>query len=178
MGNYKTEKEFKKRCYELYQLNWLRSHGYSLQDIFNTLQKGYAEACASGDINKYTSCSDNISTVERYFEEQGICGELYASEEEFYDNEYKDTKYMASLLAEDMLDQYIECNENIIVLEGNSMSVETLHKIEDALCKHDVYVMSSVDGAGAHVGRFKEFSYDANGALVIMTDIDSVSCTG
>lgn len=178
MNNYNTEKEFKKRCYELYQLDWLRSHGYSLQDVFSTLQKCYEKAHASGDINKYTSCNDNINTVERYFEEQGICGELYSSEEEFYDNEYKDTKYMASLLAEDMLDQYIEYSENIVVLGRNSMDIETLRKIEDALRKSDTYVVASIDGAGTHIGRFKEFSYDASGASIIVADIDSISCAG
>lgn len=52
-----------------------------------------------------------------------------------------------------------------------------LKKIEEELRMHDAYIISSVDGNGAHVGKFKGISYDSDGNLVIETDINSRSCT-
>ena len=58
------------------------------------------------------------------------------------------------------------------------MNIEELNKIEDELRKQNLYIISSIDGNGVHVGRFKGFSHDADGDLVIEADIDGVSCTG
>ena len=58
------------------------------------------------------------------------------------------------------------------------MSIEELNKIENKLREQNVYIISSVDGRGVHIGRFKGFSRDANDDLVIEADIDGVSCTG
>ena len=53
-----------------------------------------------------------------------------------------------------------------------------LKKIEEELRKHDAYIISSIDGNGAHVGKFKGFNYDSDGNLVIEADINGRSCTG
>ena len=58
------------------------------------------------------------------------------------------------------------------------MSIDELNKIEDKLREQNVYIMSSVDGKGVHIGRFKGFSRNANDDLIIEADIDAVSCTG
>lgn len=57
------------------------------------------------------------------------------------------------------------------------MIIKELKQIEDYLTKNNVYIISSIDGVGVHVGRFKGFSLDANDDLVIDADIDSISCT-
>ena len=106
MSIYKTEMEFKRRCYELYQLDWMMTHGYSLQDAFNVLREGYAEGCASEDIDGRTGCDDDFDYMETYFEEQGFNGQMFVCEEEFYDCEYLDIEYMEYLLPKDMLMQY------------------------------------------------------------------------
>lgn len=103
---YANETEFKKRCYELYQLDWMMTHGYSLQDAFNMLREGYAEGCASGNIDGGTGCDNDFDMLEDYFEEQGFNGELFVCEEEFYEAEYLDTDYMEYLLPKEMLIQY------------------------------------------------------------------------
>ena len=101
-----TEMEFKRRCYELYQLDWMMTHGYSLQDAFNVLREGYVEGCAEGDIDGGTGCDDDFDYMEEYFEEQGFNGSIFACEEEFYDCEYQDVEYMEYLLPTEMLMQY------------------------------------------------------------------------
>ena len=84
----------------------MKTHGYSLQDAFNVLREGYAEGCASGNIDGSTGCDDDFDVMEEYFGEQGFNGNLFACEEEFYDCEYQDAAYMEYLLSADMLKQY------------------------------------------------------------------------
>lgn len=52
-----------------------------------------------------------------------------------------------------------------------------LSKIEQYLKQHGCYVLSSVEGKGTHVGRFKRILLDANDDIVIDIDIDAVSTT-
>lgn len=58
------------------------------------------------------------------------------------------------------------------------MSIEKLNTIADTLRKQNAYIISSIDGEGVYIGRFKGFSCDADGDLVIEADIDGISCTG
>lgn len=43
--------EFRKKCYEKYQLNWMLSHGYSLQDLIDAMNEKYIE----DDSREYTT---------------------------------------------------------------------------------------------------------------------------
>lgn len=52
-----------------------------------------------------------------------------------------------------------------------------LSKIEQYLKQHGCYVLSSIEGEGTHVGRFKRISLDADDDVVINIDIDAVSVT-
>ena len=54
---------------------------------------------------------------------------------------------------------------------------DNLYLYEKMLGADNIYIVSSIDNKGAHVGRFKKCSLDADGNLIIETDIDSVSCT-
>lgn len=57
------------------------------------------------------------------------------------------------------------------------MNIEEIKKIDEWLCKNNVYIASSIDGKGVHIGRFIGLTLDVDGDLVIYTDIDSLSCT-
>lgn len=57
------------------------------------------------------------------------------------------------------------------------MTIAEMNEIEAKLKEHNVYIISSVEGKGNHVGRFKGFSVDADGDLIIEADIDGLSCT-
>lgn len=54
---------------------------------------------------------------------------------------------------------------------------EEMKQIENKLKENKAYVISSIDEKGHHVGRFKGFSLDANGDLIIEIDIDAISST-
>lgn len=57
------------------------------------------------------------------------------------------------------------------------MNIEEMKKIEKWLNKNNVYIISSIDGEGIHVGKFKGLSLDADDDLIINVDIDSFGCT-
>lgn len=92
-----TKISFKKKCYELYQLDWMMSHGYSLQSIFKILKK----ICC--DESEFT---EELNSIEKYLDEQGFNGEIFACEQEFYDNEYQDKDFMKNLLSAKMFEEY------------------------------------------------------------------------
>lgn len=52
-----------------------------------------------------------------------------------------------------------------------------LKEIEEFLKEHNVYIASSIEGKGLHIGRFKEIALDADGFPIIECDIDEASCT-
>lgn len=108
MKLYKTEEAFKRRCYEMYQLDWLITHGYSIQDVFNVLREGYKDGCEDGEIDGSTWCDEDFNYLERYFEDRGLYGEIFVSEDEFYNSEYQDKDYMEYLLPDDMYNQYLD----------------------------------------------------------------------
>ena len=54
---------------------------------------------------------------------------------------------------------------------------EVLAKLRSIIDNRNVYVMSTIDGCGCHIGKITGFSLDANDGIVIETDIDGVSTT-
>ena len=89
-------KSFRVECYELYKLDWIASHGYTLEDTAK-------EILALVD--------EGVSTEEAFseFEQNGYSpsGEIYACFEDFIENEYEDIEYMRQLLSEDMFKLYL-----------------------------------------------------------------------
>ena len=102
-----TEAELKERCYEIYQLDWLIEHGYSLRDLFMVLREGHLDGIYSGEIKPNTFPDAVFDYIESYFTENGFKGEIFSSEEEFYDNEYQDKLYMTEILPANVLCQYL-----------------------------------------------------------------------
>lgn len=77
---YQKEEEVEDRCYKLYQLQWMREHSYSLEDIFARVDCNVADALSA-------------------FEEVGFeGGEIYSSKKEFLATEYLNEEYMLELL--------------------------------------------------------------------------------
>ena len=103
----KTEKEaFEDRCYKLYQLEWMMSHGYSLDDLYKVMLKYEKEMFDPEDFSdgEYGHGHDfDKSDLERAAEQardiflyqEGFGGsQIFASKEEFLDAEYQDVAYM------------------------------------------------------------------------------------
>lgn len=85
--------EFRKKCYEKYQLNWMLSHGYSLQDLIDAMNEKYIE----DDSREYTTPGCYYKDV---LDNDGFHGELFHYYDAFLEKEYLDGKYMKSILTE------------------------------------------------------------------------------
>lgn len=54
---------------------------------------------------------------------------------------------------------------------------EVLAKLRSIMNNREVYIMSTIDGEGCHIGKITGISLDANDGIVIETNIDSISAT-
>lgn len=87
-----TEDQMKNKLYDLYQLDWLMSHGYSLGDVFTVIRDAKNEAMECGD-------DDDPDVVISKFYEEGFSGEIFVCFGEFCDAELRDRDYVNHLLA-------------------------------------------------------------------------------
>ena len=98
----KNKEEFEKICYGAYQLDWMISHGYSLQDLKEILTglavEDIEEEPLSAPTDETSVRAEADCIVERFWTEAGFNGSLYVSKEEFLGAEYQDEAYMRHLL--------------------------------------------------------------------------------
>lgn len=111
--------EMRHRLYELYQLDWLSSHRYSVMDVVEEISECIMERI-SIEMNSPHSDYDvgqgqriggrryEKDTTDIYREEVaawsrdgGFLGEIWASFNEFLDTEYTDIDYMLNLIKRD-----------------------------------------------------------------------------
>ena len=91
-----------KLCYELYKLDWKRSHMITAEREMDSI-KNYYEGLVD----------DSEYTYNDYLEDFGYDGEIYVCYEEFCDMEYHDKRYMCALLDNDeLIKQYYADIEN------------------------------------------------------------------
>ena len=76
--------EFRKKCYEKYQLNWMLSHGYSLQDLIDAMNEKYIE----DDSREYTTPGCYYEDV---LDNDGFHGELFHYYDAFNQNSWETT---------------------------------------------------------------------------------------
>lgn len=93
--------DIKLKAYELYKLEWMKAHGYTVEDV---LRKAYEIM-----ISDYLDIEVEDDLLDA-FDELGFNGEMYASYDEFIDNEYQDKNYMFKLLNDKEWNEY--CNDN------------------------------------------------------------------
>ena len=94
---YKTIEEARQRIYELYQLDWLMSHGYSLLDVV----RGMAiEAIEADRLDEGTDSIPEMVDlgINAWMESVGFGGACWACYDEFFDYEYQDSSYIKSLI--------------------------------------------------------------------------------
>ena len=83
--------ETRKELYRLYQLEWMASHGYSVQDILNECNKLLYNFVQDG-----TTLEDDPEP-NLDFESSGFGGSLWVCFDEFLDGEYQDDGYICGL---------------------------------------------------------------------------------
>lgn len=112
-------KEMQRRLYELYQLDWLSSHGYSVMDVVEEISECIADRI-SIEMNSPYSDYDlgqgrriggrkyekDITDIYReevaaWSRDGGFLGEIWACFNEFLDAEYTDIDYILNLIKRD-----------------------------------------------------------------------------
>ncbi len=97
-----TEEQMKKRLYDLYQLDWLMSHGYSLHDVIKGMDDHEAVDHDSyihdSEVGMYADIERIFSEWEGYVGFPGGC--IYVCFDEFCHAELLDADYIPWLLEE------------------------------------------------------------------------------
>lgn len=103
------KKKFEDRCYKLYQLEWMISHGKSLDDLYKVMleyeqdmfdsedfgdgEYGHGHEFDADDLERAALQARDVFLFERGFGN----GEIYVSEDEFLRTDYLDSDYMKFL---------------------------------------------------------------------------------
>ena len=99
-----TREKFEDICYNGYQLDWMISHGHSLNELFDTVV-GLAEEDIEENPMDIGTDRNSVRALaecarERFFTERGLgSGSLYVCKEEFLGAEYLDEGYMQHLFS-------------------------------------------------------------------------------
>ena len=89
-----TKKELKEYCYKLYQLDWMRTHGYAIEDIIEELETINQECRNCVNTEEYSP----KNLYKEFEEESGFGGNLWVCFDEFCNAEFKDPTYIMYLL--------------------------------------------------------------------------------
>ena len=132
-----TKQEFEQKCYEAYRLDWMLSHGYTIDDVISGICDIAIEAVSEDPLNAMTDeqAVREMTDACRYelFYERGLGqGSIWACKNEFLDAEFKDVDYMTHLIS--MMD--------------NSEELEDYWRKEYKICqyspKSEVYTTAGV----------------------------------
>lgn len=103
----------KEKAYQKYQLDWMGSHGKSLENLVDGMQDWWKENEAQESYSPKVAFED--------FEMTGFSGEIWACFDEFLETEYQDMEYMSGLLNPDEYAEYLTnraCNDVISEFRG------------------------------------------------------------
>ncbi len=97
-----TREEFESKCYDAYCLDWMLSHGYSLDDYRNGIFDGILEHISNNEEISDLETLDEafVSAMDTFENSQGFgSGSIYVGYDEFLGAEFKDDAYMQHLLS-------------------------------------------------------------------------------
>lgn len=86
-------------AYERYKLDWCLSHNKTISDLFQLYSNYWGEA----------EWETEDEGFDRFIEENGFGGEIWACFKEFLDHEYRDQVYMCKLLPTHVFAEYMKC---------------------------------------------------------------------
>ena len=94
---------FKQECYEAYQLEWLLSHGFSLEETMNAVVEIVTEHLEDPE-NEFPEEAFEVTNCiykcyQQFVNEVGFNGEIFACKDEFLDSEFQDPAYMQTLIS-------------------------------------------------------------------------------
>lgn len=99
-----TKEELQEEAYRLYQLDWMKSHGYSVRDLAMAVINSHNDRSDPEDAD---AAKPDASAYDTWEYEDGFNGEIWACKEEFLESEYLDSDYMAELLTDKDFTTYL-----------------------------------------------------------------------
>ena len=97
------------KLYQLYQMDWMMSHGYTMYDVMDAMTEFFQDEDNEVELVGLQSQAD---WFDKWLEEgNGFNGEIWASFDEFMDTEFKDAEYIHSLISSLPSDQQQELEE-------------------------------------------------------------------
>lgn len=100
----KAQKEsFEQECYAAYQLEWLLSHGFSLEETMNAIMEVVTDYLEDPE-NEFPEDPFEVNNCiykcyQQFVNEVGFHGEFFACKDEFLDSEFQDPAYMQTLIS-------------------------------------------------------------------------------
>lgn len=136
--SYYNNKSISHIAYERYQLDWMISHGHSLEELLNVLDGFWSD-----DEYPDNHCpSDYFTDFES---DAGFGGELYVCYDEFIGAEYQNKAYVKTLLSP----------EEYIVYLNDMTPTEVPSGVYPAMCKACQHCFENGDGRG-NCGYYEE----------------------
>ena len=109
----KEQENFTNRCYDAYCLDWMISHGLSVNSIFDVIRECFKEMAENDDAD-LQDMNTAVDAADDYLFERGFKNDcIYACKNEFMDIEFMDESYMRGLFKamgnyNELLKQYHE----------------------------------------------------------------------
>ncbi len=102
-----SRKEFEQKCYEVYQLDWMISHGHSIDDYRTGIVGGVMDYFEDEDHIEdlsedavLTLDGSFVSALDTFENSQGFgSGSIWVCKDEFLGAEFKDPAYMEHLIS-------------------------------------------------------------------------------
>ncbi len=100
-----TKEMFEQKCYEAYQLDWMVSHGHSLNDLYQIMVGNMGEQIDEEPAEAIPEDSNSLWNLAEYAKEEFLFsqgfgnGGVFVCKEEFLGAEFQDRAYMEHLIS-------------------------------------------------------------------------------
>lgn len=122
-----TIEQIRKLCYELYKIDWKKSHMITPEMEKDLVRNYYEEVVFSPDF-------DGDYSLEDYVFDYGYEGQLYACYDEFLGAEYLDKDYVLTLLPENS-------DVRILYLQDIQFIILSVTLKDDVYCVHRPFLL-------------------------------------
>lgn len=136
--SYYNNKSISRTAYERYQLDWMISHGHSLEELFSIMDGIWSD-------DEYPDDHCPSDYFEDFESDTGFGGELYVCYDEFLGAEYQNKAYIKTLLSP----------EEYIVYLNDITPTEVPSGVCRAMCKACQHYFENKDGRG-NCGYYEE----------------------
>ena len=105
--------KIKEVAYRKYQLDWMMTHGYTVNDVIDQLENAAKQSFDEEDVNEHIQDHAGITRLfdqagDIFLYETGFDGSMWVCYQEFLDAEFLDAEYMKELLSSSEYEEYLK----------------------------------------------------------------------